>query len=93
MQRSDVLQAVIDTINEIQSMSGRGSSGIHGGTCPMGGGVEGFDSLNAVEASCGFSERLGCEINEDVSLFASNGRYHTVDEITDKLCQLTGIEE
>lgn len=92
MDRNFVKTVVIETVTEIQSLSGRSSAGIGGGTRPIGG-LDGFDSLNAVEASFSFSEKLGCEVTSDVSLFAANGRAYTIDEITDNLCEHISAQE
>jgi acyl carrier protein len=86
MQRSQVYSAVSQTIGTIHSAGGHGGR-VSGSTRPMRD-LSGFDSLNAVEATCQISASLGYEIPEDVGLFFNRdtGEANTVNEIVDKIC-------
>ena len=72
--------AVIDVVRSIQEASGRSSGGITGSTRPLTD-LDGFDSLNCVEASTQLSISLGVEISADVGLFTQDGQPRTIDEI------------
>ncbi len=90
--RGQVYNAVVSAINSTQSASGRSGS-VSGSTRPMRD-LNGFDSLNAVEASCHFSASLGSEIPGDVGLFFnSSGEPRTVDEIVDAVCGILQKQE
>ena len=86
MDKRKITAAVVQTVAHVQEMSGRPSVGIDVSTRPVGG-VEGFDSLNGVEATVMLSESLGIDIPEDHNPFvSSNGkRALSVSEIVDKL--------
>lgn len=90
--RNQVYNAVVNAINSTQSASGRSSS-VSGSTRPICD-LNGFDSLNAVEASCYFSASLGSEISGDLKLFYnSSGEPRTVDEIVDAVCGILQEQE
>lgn len=90
--RRQVYNAVVSAITSTQSASGRSGS-VSGSTRPMCD-LHGFDSLNAVEASCDFSASLGSEIPGDVGLFFNNtGEPRTVDEIVDAVCGIRQKQE
>lgn len=71
---------------EIQNASGRSVPEIHDGLHPIGD-IEGFDSLNALEAACLLSEYLGYDINSDLLLPTYPGRQLTFEAIVDRLYQ------
>jgi acyl carrier protein len=83
LDRTKVSEAVIKVLEEIQEMSGRSLSSIGGTTCPMGD-LEGFDSLNAVEATALVSERLGCSLPANVML-PRPGQMLSVSDIVDRI--------
>jgi acyl carrier protein len=90
--RNQVYIAVISAIQSIQNASGRSGS-ISGNTRPTRD-LNGFDSLNAVEASCQFSASLGSDIPGDVNLFINgSGEHRTVDEIVDAVCEILQKQE
>ena len=70
MDKQAIVKKVVQTVAHVQEASGRSSAGIDASTCPVGG-VEGFDSLNGVEATVMLSESLGVELPEDYNPFFS----------------------
>ena len=93
MERHDIVAKVVQTVAQVQEMSGRSSADIGASTRPVGG-VEGFDSLSGVEATVMLSESLGVDLPEDYNPFISNDgkRALSVGEIADNLSTLIGAE-
>ena len=91
MDKKEVVAKVVQTIIEVQKASGRSSAGIGDSTCPVGG-VEGFDSLNGVEATVMLSKSLGAAIPDDYNPFISSdgNRALSVSEIADSLSTYVG---
>lgn len=88
MDKSEVERLIIKVLTEIQSKSGQPSNPIERQTCPVGG-IPGFDSVLAVEATVELEEQLGCEI-PDVNLFIAeeDKRELCIYEIAENLCRL-----
>ena len=86
MERQEIVTKVIQTVAQVQEMSGRPSGGIDTSTRPVGG-VEGFDSLCGVEATVMLSDSLALQIPEDCNPFISKDgkRALSVGEIADGL--------
>ena len=86
MDKQEIVAKVIQAVAQVQQMSGRPSADIGTSTRPVGG-VEGFDSLNGVEATVMLSESLRVELPEDCNPFISTDgkRALTVGEIADTL--------
>ena len=93
MEKQDIVTKVVQTVAQVQEMSGRSSADIGASTRPVGG-VEGFDSLSGVEATVMLSESLGVDLPEDYNPFISNDgkRALSVGEIADNLSTLIGAE-
>ena len=91
MERQEIITKVIQTVAEVQGMSGRPSAGIDNSTRPVGG-VEGFDSLCGVEATVMLSDSLGLHLPEDYNPFISKDgkRALTVEAIADGLSAYIG---
>ncbi len=85
--KQEIRNALCDALVEIQHAGGRATSNLSGGTRPLSD-LEGFDSLNSVEAVFQVSAVLNCEITQDVALFASHGQTQTIDQIVDAIHQL-----
>ena len=86
MNKHDVQRVVIEVLTEIQTKSGRPLIPFTGQTRPVGG-LQGFDSLNAVEATVELAERLRCDLAEvNVFLNPAGTRPLCVQEITEHLC-------
>ena len=92
MNKDTVQQVVIEVLTEIQTKSGRPLRPLTGQTRPIGG-LLGFDSLNAVEATVELAERLGCALAEvNVFLNPAGTRPLCVQEITEHLCAQLHLE-
>ena len=89
MNRQEIVEKVIETVIQVQDVSGRSSVGIGLSTCPVGG-VEGFDSHSGVEATVILSESLGANLPLDYNPFISKDgdRALSVREIADTLSAL-----
>jgi acyl carrier protein len=79
-------QIICEVLVEIQTQSGREVSRVDGRTCPIGD-LHGFDSLSGLEATVELSQRLGCEIPEDVNLLVNEKgtRALRVEEVAKRL--------
>ena len=84
MERDEAVSHVIDTVSEIQRLSGRSVSGIGPATRPIGG-LEGFDSHNGVEAVVMLSAIVGRELPDDAFISTNLKRALTIAEIADNI--------
>ena len=86
MDRQQIVAKVLQTVTQIQEVSGRSSAGISVSTRPVRD-VEGFDSLCGVEATIMLSESLGVALPDDYNPFISDDgeRALSVGEIADGL--------
>ena len=86
MDKEQIATKVIETVTQVQDVSGRSSAGIGASTRPVGG-VEGFDSLSGVEATVMLSASIGVDLPDDYNPFISSDgkRALSVSEIADSL--------
>ncbi len=93
MDKQEIVTKVVQTVAQVQEVSGRSSAGIGASTRPVGG-LEGFDSLSSVEATVMLSGSLGVDLPEDYNPFISNDgkRALSVSEIADNLSTYVGAE-
>lgn len=91
MELDETKEVVRRVIAEIQTGSGRAVPDIDDNSCPIGD-LEGFDSLNAVEASCLLSDYLGFEIPNNLMISPYPGRQLTYNDITKRLYQFINAE-
>lgn len=93
MDRQQIVAKVVQTVTQIQEVSGRSSAGIGASTRPVQD-VEGFDSLCAVEATILLSESLGVALPDDYNPFISDDgeRALSVGEMADTLGTYVGSE-
>ena len=91
MDKQEIVTKVVQTVAQVQEVSGRPSAVIGVSSCPVGG-VEGFDSLSGVEATVMLSESLGIDLPEDNNPFISKDgkRALSVSEIADILSTYIG---
>ena len=91
MDKQEIVTKVVQTVAQVQEVSGRSSAGIGVSTRPVGG-VEGFDSLSGVEATVMLSESLGVDLPDDYNPFISkDGKQAlSVSEIADTLSTYVG---
>ncbi len=73
MGKSEITEKLIYAIAEVQKMSGRPLEAINSATKPVGG-IQGFDSLNGVEAAVILSESLGCELPAETLFISKKGK-------------------
>lgn len=91
MDRQQIVAKVVQTLTQIQEVSGRSSAGIGVSTCPVRD-VEGFDSLSGVEATVMLSESLGIALPDDYNPFISDDgeRALSIGEIAENLGTYVG---
>lgn len=86
MDRAEITTRVISALCELQETSGRPlPEQVGEDTCPMGG-LEGFDSLNAIEVTCQLSEQLGFEVDEKLFEPSQSGVSVSIRDLVDRLC-------
>jgi hypothetical protein len=90
--QSEIYNTVVQAIGRIQSSSGRKLPKVTGTTCPLMD-IPGFDSLNAVEASCVLSSELGREVPGELMFPIGGGRPPTIDQIVDRLTTILKQEQ
>ena len=93
MEKQEIVTTVVQTVVQVQVMSGRPSGGISASTRPVQD-VEGFDSLSGLEATVMLSESLGIDLPENYNPFISKdgNRALSVSEIADNLSIHIGSE-
>jgi len=84
--REHIKNTLLGAITETQTLSGRSASGISGSTKPLSQ-LEGFDSYCAADTTLDLAGALDITIPTSLQLFKSNGVEHTIDEMTDILCE------
>ncbi len=91
MDKQEIITKVVQTLTQVQEVSGRPITKIDISTRPVGG-VEGFDSLSGVEATVMLSECLGVDLPDDYNPFISNDgkRALSVGEIAETLSTYVG---
>jgi acyl carrier protein len=88
LNRNEIKTNVINVLAEIQESSGRAVPEIGEDTCPMQD-LEGFDSLNSVEASCMLSDCLNFDVDPKLLVPSKPGEVLYVKDIVDRLCEAT----
>ena len=93
MDRQEIVTKVIETVAQVQDVSGRFSAGIGVSTRPVGS-VEGFDSYSGVEATVMLSESLKVDLPMDYNPFVSSDgkRALSIGEIADNLSNYVKAE-
>ena len=90
MDHQQVTDALTQVLQEIQGYSGQSESQITPLTRPIGD-LEGFDSINAVEAASILSDHLGQTINPKVMLSTNPNEPLRVCDIVDRIVSGKGI--
>ncbi len=90
--RDTVKRALIEALTEVQECSGRPTSTIDDQCCPIGG-LEGFDSLNAVETASLLSGQLGYKVSPKLLLSNNPHQPLTVNEIVERVTQAINGEQ
>ena len=93
MDKQEIITEVVQTVAQVQESSGRPSTGIDASMRPVHD-VEGFDSLNGVEATVMLSESLGVNLPDGFNPFVSEDgkRALSVSEIADSLSSYLSAE-
>lgn len=89
MDHQQVTNALTQVLSEIQSCSGRSVSEITPETRPVGD-LEGFDSVNAVEAAGQLSGHLGQSINPKIMLSSNPSEPLRICDIVDRIVNSEG---
>lgn len=85
MDRNKIQESIIQTLREVQQMSGRAVGKLEFSTKPIGD-LQEFDSLNGVEATVLLSRMLGQEIpDENIFVSRDGSRALSIAEIADNL--------
>lgn len=85
MNHAEVVSVLLDVLTCIQQNSGRDIAAISGNNCPIGD-LDGFDSLNGVEATVELADRLGIEISgTSVFVNESGTKALSVTEVAERL--------
>lgn len=95
MNREDLHNAVVEVIHEIQTASEYTPTPIGGTTRPLKD-LEGFDSVQGVEAMSMLSDAIKVEIPASRNIFVSDDgkrRPLTIDEIVDELDKIVNQGE
>lgn len=92
MNRNEILQRLIETVAEVQELSGCATVEINAKTCPIYD-LDGFDSLRGVETTVLLASKLKCEFKAgkgEVNLFASKDsrRALRIEETVNRLMEL-----
>jgi acyl carrier protein len=93
MAESNIKKAVLETITEIQRLSGRQiPDQLDDDDCPIGS-VAGFDSINAVEATVSLSAKLNCEIDFNPFISERGTRALKLKQVVSRLNKLLTPKE
>ena len=92
MQPEEVRNALVEVLTEIQVSSGRVAPDITINTHLVGD-LEGFDSLNAVEAGILLSDALNMKIDFEFILSTPFGYSPTVGDIVDRIVHTSDHQE
>lgn len=85
MTREEAAAVLLDVLREAQDLSGHAWTDIGMEAKPIGA-LEGFDSLNGVEATVMIEQRLGCTLDVESIFVSEDGRKAlTVREIAERL--------
>ncbi len=81
-----IQNALMNVLAEIQQLNGQSASTISPSTCPLTD-LQGFDSLNAVEATVILSEKLSYDLRPELMFPASGGSPPNIAEISKRAAQ------
>lgn len=91
MKKAEIAALVLSVLKEVQEISGREWTELHGYSSPIGA-LDGFDSLAGMEATALIEEKLraatGLDSVGDESLFAGENNALTLDQVCDKISTL-----
>ena len=88
MNKAEIAALVVAVLKEVQETSGREWTKLEGDAAPIGA-LDGFDSLSGMEATTLIEQKLkdltGLDSLGDESLFVTNDKALTLDEVCDKI--------
>ena len=92
MDRNNIERELMETLREVQELSGDAYSPLNVNTCPIDD-LEHFDSLRGVETTCLLSMKLKCKFKSpkgEINVFVSKDgrRALNIGEIVDRLIDL-----
>jgi hypothetical protein len=92
MDRNEILRCLIETVAEVQELSGCAALEVNAQTCPIYD-LDGFDSLRGVETTVLLAAKLKCEFKAgkgDVNLFVSKDGRNVlrIEEAVSRLLEL-----
>ena len=87
MNRKQIYDLVVKTLESIQELSGREKANINEDTVPIGQ-LSGFDSVNGVELSMMISEHIPMEKNVRLCVSDDGTKALSVSQILDRLVKL-----
>lgn len=87
--RAALISSLLNAVKDVQLASGRSSDGLDASS-RLFGGIEGFDSLNALEALAIAGVTLGSEFPENLLAPMKDGSSPTVGDLAARI--LTGME-
>lgn len=90
MNTEDVQKVLVDVLTEIQTLSGRKVPTFSDEICPMDD-LDGFDSINAEEATVALCEKLGLELKDNP--FANDERNLLLGEIVEVICESVAAQK
>lgn len=93
MTKTEAQEAIIGTLSTLQALSGRQCGVITPKTRPIGH-LEGFDSLNGIEATCELARHLGIGLDDTENIFVdeTGRRSLVVEEVAERICERVNRE-
>ncbi len=86
MTKGDIFNAVVNGISKVQALSGRALPLLTESTCPIGD-LEGFDSMNAVEACTFIAAQIGYALKPHIMLSSSPDKPLQICQIVERISQ------
>lgn len=81
---AEVLATILETVTEVQVVSGRSADGVDASTA-LNGGVEGFDSLNALEVLVMVGAKLSNELPDRMLAPKQDGAPLTLSDLAGRI--------
>ena len=89
MDNNYVVQQIVDVVRKIQESSGRAAGSIGPSTSPVGD-LDGFDSLNGVEATVELSASLGTDLPDGLFVYEGGTGGTTIGQIAERILSIVG---
>lgn len=82
--RSELIASLLDAVKGVQAASGRSSDGLDASSSLFGG-IEGFDSLNALEVLVMVGAGLDKDLPDSLLALTADGSSPTVGDLADRI--------